>query len=200
VVAEVGTLPPASVRAAFLAGAVRHALTPLVYLSVAIVVLAVARFHRPGVHVGIERRTVLLVRDQVVVVVGVTDIAHGVLVEVRLVGVEVLWTVVVLIRHAVAIALAAVPAAVRTAVAVGVWEPFVGHPVAVVVEAVAVLDFGRLSHALQHAVDACAHAWATAEFIDDRAWLAHDILVHVPIAIVIHPIARLGCRYLPLTF
>ena len=107
----------------------------LVNSFVAVVILAVARFHRTRVDLGIEGGAISIVRDLVVVVIRVARVSHRIVVKIRLTRVGNRGAVVLGIRHTVPVVV--VGETVGNPVQVGVLEPFVDFTVAIVIQPIA---------------------------------------------------------------
>jgi hypothetical protein len=171
---------------------------PLVEQRVAIIILAVAGLVCTGMDLRVERRAVLAVRDEVVVVVRVAGIAGRVEVEVHLVPVGLERAVVDDVRDSVPVLVGL--ETVGNAVPVGIGEPFVALPVAVVVLAVAGLHLGLGGPAQELAVRASLRSDASAEGVALDALLAPRPLVHLVVAVVVVAVAELPGRDLGITF
>jgi len=161
----------------------------LVHEVVAVVVLAVTDFFRFGIDFVIQRSAIGAVGNLVVVVVGITAITEIVKVVVLLFGVENPWAIVHTIGQAIAVLI--VFHAIGNAIFIGVSEPLVNLPIAVIIFAIAGFGGRFVTLANQVPIDAQGEAGTIAKLVLHEALLPGQLLVNCSVAVVVNSVAHL---------
>jgi len=162
---------------------------PFVYVIIAVIVNAVALLICTGEDVSFVWLAVLTVIDAIVVVIGVTDVAELVKVVICLVWVRYVGAVVLIVRYAISIVICG--NAICDTILVGIVEPLIDGPVAVVIFSVAKFLF-RSGHRVA-LLDIPVRA--NIDGVLANSFTASDApqsFVNVAVAIVVLAVAGLG--------